>query len=60
MKTGVFTPSHETGILIATSSCKPEVMTLAWGAKARGRRCHPGLIFFQAADGQGGSLRPDR
>ena len=35
-------------------------MTRAWGAKARGRRCHPGPIFFQAADGQGVFLRPDR
>jgi hypothetical protein len=22
-------------------------MTLAWGAKARGRRCHPGPMFFR-------------
>jgi hypothetical protein len=28
-------------------------MTLAWGAKVRGRRRHPGPIFFQAAEGQG-------
>ena len=47
MKTCVFTPSHETGILMTTSSCTPAVMTLAWGAKARDRRCYRGPIFFR-------------
>jgi hypothetical protein len=45
MKTCVFTPSHETGILVATSSCSLEAMTLAWGAKARGRRCRRTHLF---------------
>jgi hypothetical protein len=36
MKTCVFTPSHETGILVADTSHTPAAMTLAWGAKARG------------------------
>ena len=39
MKTYVFTPSYETGILVTTSSCTPAVMTLAWGAKVRDQRC---------------------
>jgi hypothetical protein len=30
-----------------TSSRTPEAMTLAWGAKAHGRRRHPGPIFFR-------------
>src|SRR5262245_1686123 len=30
-----------------TSSRTPAAMTLAWGAKARGRRCHPGPVFFR-------------
>jgi hypothetical protein len=60
MKTCVFTPSHETGILVATSSWTPEVMTLAWGAKARDRRCHPGPIFFRPLMVKGAFLRPDR
>jgi hypothetical protein len=29
-----------------TSSRTPEAMTLAWGAKAYGRRGYPGPIFF--------------
>ena len=33
-------------------------MTLAWGAKVRGRLRQPGPIFFQAAEGQGGFFAP--
>jgi hypothetical protein len=46
MKTCVFTPPHETGILVAHSIPDAGVMILAWGAKVRGRRRHPGPIFF--------------
>jgi len=35
-------------------------MTLAWGAKVRGRWRQPGPMFFQAAEGQGAFLRPDQ
>src|SRR5215831_10583099 len=38
------------------SSRTPAAMTLAWGAKVRGRWRLPGPIFFQAAEGQGGFL----
>jgi len=47
MKTCVFTPPHETGILVAHSIPDAGVMILAWGAKVRGRRRHPGPIFFR-------------
>ena len=30
-----------------TSSRTPAALTRAWGAKARGRKRHPGLIFFR-------------
>jgi hypothetical protein len=46
-KTCVFTPSHQTSILMAYISRTPAGMTLAWGAKARGRRCHRGPMFFR-------------
>src|SRR4029450_10760363 len=48
MKTFVFTPPDETGIIWLTSSRTPEAMTLAWGAKARDRRRHLGPIFVRA------------
>ena len=35
-------------------------MTLAWGAKVRGRWRQPGPMFFQAAEGPGAFLCPDR
>jgi hypothetical protein len=60
MKTCVFTPSHETGLLVATSSWTPAALTLAGGAKARGRRGHPGPIFFRPLMVKGALLRPDR
>jgi hypothetical protein len=60
MKTCVFTPPHETGILVLTLSRTPAAMTLAWGAKARGRRRHPGPIFFRPLMVKGVSLRHDR
>src|SRR5215831_16130933 len=40
------------------SSRTPAAMTLAWGAKVRGRWRLPGPIFFQAAEGQGGFFAP--
>ena len=60
MKTCVFTPSYATGILVATLSWTPEVMTRAWSAKARGRRWHPGPIFCRPLMVKGFFLRPDR
>src|SRR5215471_14287419 len=35
-------------------------MTLAWGAKVRGWKELSGSHFFQATDGQGGFLSPNR
>ncbi len=58
MKTCVFTPSYETGILVADIIPDAGSHALAWGAKTRGRRCPPGPIFFQAADGQGAFFAP--
>src|SRR5215831_4872057 len=40
------------------SSHTPAAMTIAWGAKVRGRWRLPGPIFFQAAEGQGGFFAP--
>src|SRR5262252_10810788 len=40
------------------SSRTPAAMTLAWGAKVRGRWRLQGPIFFQAAEGQGGFFAP--
>jgi hypothetical protein len=47
MKTCVFTPPHETGILVAHIIPYAVAMTLAWGAKVRGRWRHLGAIFFR-------------
>jgi hypothetical protein len=43
----VFTPPDESGIIELTSSRSLDVMTLAWGAKARDRRRFLGPIFFR-------------
>jgi hypothetical protein len=43
-----------------TASRTPAAMTLAWGAKARGRRCHPGPIFCRPLRLKGVFVRPDR
>src|SRR5882672_508447 len=53
LKTCVFTPSYATGLLVATSSWTPAVLPCAWGAKAHGRRCHPGPMFCRSLMVQG-------
>src|SRR4029453_17062639 len=57
MMTGVFTPSHETGILVADFLPYAGSHDTRLGRESSWPQAPSGIHFFQAADGQGVSLR---
>jgi hypothetical protein len=60
MKTCIFTPSHETGILVADIIPHAGSHDTRLGRESSWPQVPSGTHFFQAADGQGAFLRPDR
>ena len=60
MKTCVFTPTHETGILIADILPYAGSHDTRLGRESSGPLAPSGSHFFQAAEGQGIFVRPDR
>jgi hypothetical protein len=60
MKTCVFTPPHETGILVAHSIPYAGGYDTRLGRESSWPQAPSGTHFFQAAYGQGAFLRPDR
>jgi hypothetical protein len=60
MKTCVFTPPHETGILVAHSIPYAGSRDTRLGRESSWPLAPSGTYFFQAAEGQGAFLRPDR
>ena len=60
MKTCVFTPAHETGILRAHSIPYASSHDTRLGRESSWPQAPSGVHFFQAAEGQGGFVRPDR
>src|SRR5436309_2093392 len=60
MKTCAFTPSHETGILVAHILPYAGSHDTRMGRERSGPQVPPGIHVFQAADGQGAFLRSDR
>ena len=60
MKTCVFTPAHETGILRAHSIPYASSHDTRLGRESSRPKAPSGVHFFQAAEGQGDFLRPDR
>jgi len=60
MKTCIFTPSHETGILVADIIPSTGSHDTRLGRESSWPQVPSGIHFFEAAEGQGGLLRPDR
>jgi hypothetical protein len=60
MKTCVFTPSHATDILVAHSIPHAGSYDTRLGRESSWPKVPSGTHFFQAADGQGVFLCPDR
>jgi hypothetical protein len=60
MKTCVFTPSHETGILMADIIPYAGSHDTRLGRESLWPQVPSGTHVLQAAEGQGGFLRPDR
>ena len=60
MKTCIFTPPHETGIIAAHIVPYARSHDTRLGRESSWRKAPSGTHFFQAADGQGVSLRSDR
>ena len=60
MKTCVFTPSHETGILVAHILPYARSHDTRLGRESSWPQVSSGTHFFQAAESQGTFMRPDR
>ena len=60
MKTCVFTPPHETGIVVAHIVPYAGSHDTRLGRESSWLKAPSGTHFFQAADGQGVFLCPDR
>ena len=60
MKTGVFTPPYETGIIVAHIVPYAGSHDTRLGRESSWPQVLSGIHFFQAADVKGGFLRPDR
>jgi hypothetical protein len=58
MKTCVFTPPHETGILVAHIVPYAGSHDTRLGRESSWPQAPSGTRFFQAADGQGGLFAP--